>query len=72
MPVVFKRLVFTPGGSSKIVHGPFDVIVHRVIPGVGGLTGLEIGVRVGGGAANDRMLRIQGTGAVVVDLRLRH
>ncbi|MNN62383.1 hypothetical protein D3C81_1776800 [compost metagenome] len=72
MAIVFKRLIFTPGGRREITHRLLNVIINRVVPGVGGLTGLEIGVGVCGSAANNRMLRIQRACAVGIDLVLRH
>ncbi|CCJ75364.1 hypothetical protein BN135_428 [Cronobacter muytjensii 530] len=69
--VIVERLVLASCGGGKIVHRLFDMIINRVIPGVGRLAGLEIRVRVSGGAAYHRVLRVQRAGAVGVNLRLR-
>ncbi|CCK07164.1 hypothetical protein BN128_1075 [Cronobacter sakazakii 696] len=69
--VILKRPVLAARGGGEIVHRLFDMVIDRVIPGVGRLAGLEIGIRVGGGAADHRMFRVERAGAVGVDFRLR-
>ena len=71
MAVIFKRFIASTGGVGKIIHRLLNVIVNRVVPRVGGFTRLEVSVRVCGGAANNRMLRVQGAGAVGGDVFLR-
>ena len=70
MAVILKRLVLTPGGGGKVGHRLVHMVIHRVIPRVGRLAGLEVGIRVSGGAADHRVLRVQRPGAVGIDLRL--
>ncbi|MNE61538.1 hypothetical protein D3C80_1567580 [compost metagenome] len=57
MTVIFKRLIGPAGDLGKLVHRINHVLTGRVIPGIGGLTGLEIGIRVGGGTAHHGMVR---------------
>ena len=71
MAVIFEGFVFPPGGAGEVVHRLLDAVVDRVVPRVCRLAGLEVGVRVGGRAANDRVLRVQGAGAMGVNFRLR-
>ena len=71
MTVKFERFVLATGGGGEIIHRRFNVFVYRVVPRVGRFTGLEISVRIGGGAANDRMLRVKGALAMLGDFILR-
>ena len=71
MAVVLERFVVTAGGISKVSHCLLNVVVYRVVPRVCGFARLEIGIRVCGGAANDRMLWVQRAGAMCGDFILR-
>ena len=71
MAVILKGFVFPTRCGSKVIHRLFNMVVNRVVPRVGGLAGLEIGIRVRRRAANHRVFRIQGAGAMRVDIRLR-
>ncbi|MNQ84615.1 hypothetical protein D3C85_997500 [compost metagenome] len=71
MTHVFERLVVTAGLLAEGLHRLAHVTVSVVIPGVGGLPALEIGVRVGSGAAHDGVIRAQGAVAVGTNGRLR-
>ncbi len=53
---VFERPVVAAGLRAEGVHRLAHVAIAIVIPGVARLPALEVGVRVGGGAANDRLV----------------
>ena len=71
MAVVLKRFVLPAGRGGKVIHCLFNMVVNRVVPGVRGLAGLEIGIRVRRCPANNRVFRIKSPGAMRVDFRLR-
>ena len=69
--VKLKRFVLTAGGGSEIVHRFLDMVIHRVVPRIGGLPGLEISVGVGRGSADHRVFRVERALAMLSDLILR-
>ncbi len=71
MAIILERFVLASGSGGKIGHRLIHMVINRVVPRVSGLAGLEIGIGVGGGAADHRMLRVQRAGAVGVNLGLR-
>lgn len=68
---IFERLIFTASQDGKSIHRINDVLAGGVVIRIGGFAGLEISVRVGGSAADHRMVRRQSTGAMRINLRLR-
>ena len=69
--VKLKRFVLTAGGGSEIVHRFLDMVIHCVVPRIGGLPGLEISVGVGRGSADHRVFRVERALAMLSDLILR-
>ena len=53
---VFKRPVVAAGLLAKGLHRFAHMAIGGVIPGIARLPALEVGVPVGGGAANDRFV----------------
>jgi len=64
---VIKEMILPPDDAGELIHRLFDDGGRRIIVLVAGLAALEIDVRVLRGAADDRMLRVQGTCAVSGD-----
>ena len=60
------------GGGGKIIHRLLNVVVNGVVPRVCRFAGLEIGVRVRRGTADNRVFRVEGTRTMLVNLLLGH
>ncbi len=71
MTVVFEGLITPSTVFGKGIHRRGDMVIGGVIPGVGRLARLEIGVGVGRSTADHRMVGGKGAGAVGLDGRLR-
>ena len=71
MAVKLKRFVLAAGGGGEVIHRFLDMIINRVVPRVGGLPRLEVGVRVSGGPADHRVFRIERALAMLSDFLLR-
>ncbi|MNL10879.1 hypothetical protein D3C87_1316940 [compost metagenome] len=62
--MVLHQPVVAAGEGSQLVHALLHPGRHRLVEGVDALAGLEIGIRVLGGAAHHRMIRVERPGAV--------
>ena len=68
--VKLKRFVLAAGGGGEVIHRFFDMIIDRVVPRVGGLPRLEVGVGVSRGPADHRVFRIKRALTMLGDLIL--
>ncbi|MNV21151.1 hypothetical protein D3C71_1120790 [compost metagenome] len=64
--VILHQPVVAAGEGSQLVHALLHPRRHRLVEGVDALAGLEIGIRVLGGAAHHRMIRVEGPRTVSV------
>ncbi len=62
--VVLHQPVVTTGQLAEVVHALLHSRRYRLVEGVDALAGLEIGIRVLGGASHHRMIRVEGPGTV--------